>query len=81
MTFSLGFAFLESEKEEKVTQALEMCKNMFKDQENMPKFIVTDHDTTLMNLVVKVFHTSYALLYRYHKTKNVRNILKTCSRD
>lgn len=30
-----------------------------------------------MNLVAKVFHTSYSLLCRYHITKNVRDRLKS----
>ncbi|XP_050890540.1 uncharacterized protein LOC127095945 [Lathyrus oleraceus] len=52
------FAFLDSEKEESVTSWA------LKDQEEMPKVIVTDRDTTLMNSVAKVFSTSYALFYR-----------------
>lgn len=44
---------------------------MLKDQENMPRAIVTAHDTTLINSVAKVFPTSYALLCRYRITKNV----------
>ena len=42
----------------------------------MPKAIVTDHDTTLMNVIAKVFPSSYALLCRYHITKNVRSRVK-----
>lgn len=48
---------------------------MLKDQENKSKFIVTDHDTTLMSSVANAFHT-YALLCSYHITKNVRSRLK-----
>ncbi|CAK8570909.1 unnamed protein product [Lathyrus sativus] len=62
-TYSVMFAFLETVKEENVTRALEVSQSMLKDQEEMPKVIVTDHDTALMNSVAKVFHTSYALLY------------------
>lgn len=40
--FSVGFAFLESEKEVTVTRALEMCKTLLKDHENMSNVIVTD---------------------------------------
>lgn len=76
MTFSGGLAFLESKKEDNVTWALEACKTMFKDQQNMPNVIVIDRDTALMNSVARVFPTSYALLCSYHITKNVRNILK-----
>ncbi|XP_058726499.1 uncharacterized protein LOC131597852 [Vicia villosa] len=41
-TFSVGFAFLESEKEDNVTWALEMSNTLLKDQENTLKAIVTD---------------------------------------
>lgn len=42
----------------------------------MPKVIVTDRDTDLMNSVAKVFSASYALLCRYYITKNVRSWVK-----
>lgn len=42
----------------------------------MPKVIVIDRDTALVNSVANVFPTSYALLCMYHITKNVRNKLK-----
>lgn len=64
MTFSVNFSFLESEKEDNVTRALEMCKTILKDQENM-SVIVTDRDTSLMNLVAMVFPISFALLCKY----------------
>ncbi|XP_058769275.1 uncharacterized protein LOC131643138 [Vicia villosa] len=60
--FSVGFTFLESEKKDNVTWALEMCKTLLKDRGNMSKVISTDLDTALMNLVAKVFPTSYTLL-------------------
>lgn len=75
-TFLVGFAFLESEKENNVTWTLKICKTMLKNQENMSNVIVTDHNTALMNSVAKVFHTLYALLCKYHVTKNVRSRLK-----
>ncbi|XP_050909697.1 protein FAR1-RELATED SEQUENCE 5-like [Lathyrus oleraceus] len=52
--YFVGFAFLESEKEENGTWVLEVCRAMLKDQEKIPKVIVTDRDITLMNSVVKV---------------------------
>lgn len=61
-TFSVGFAFLKSEKEDNVTWVLEMCKTRLRDKKNMSKVIVTDHDTTLMDLVAKVFLTLNILL-------------------
>ncbi|XP_058783561.1 uncharacterized protein LOC131658266 [Vicia villosa] len=70
-TFLVRFAFLESEKEDNVTWALDICKSLLKDPQNMPSVIVTDRDNTLMNAVGSMFPTSYALLCRYHITKNV----------
>lgn len=49
---------------------------MLKDQEEMSKAIVTDRDTILMNSVENVSPTSYALLCRYHITKNVKSWVK-----
>lgn len=49
---------------------------MLKDQEEMTKVIVTKRDTVLMNSIANVFPTSYALLCRYHITKNVRSRVK-----
>ncbi|CAK8562949.1 unnamed protein product [Lathyrus sativus] len=47
-TYYVGFAILESKKEENVTWALEVFRTMFKDLEEMPKVNVTDYDTSLM---------------------------------
>lgn len=46
----------------------------------MSKVIEIERTTALMSSVTKVFPTSYALLYRYHITKNVRNRLKLALR-
>ena len=48
-TYSVGFAFLECEKEDNFTWALKVCQTLLKDQGEMPKVIVTGHDTTMMN--------------------------------
>lgn len=53
-----------------------MCKPMLNYQEKMSQVIVTDRDTTLTNLVATMFHTLYALLCKYHITKNLRSRLK-----
>src|ERR1044072_8620348 len=53
-----------------------MCRSMLKDQEDMPKVVVIDRDTTLMNVVAIVFSTSSTLLCRYHITTNVRSRVK-----
>ncbi|XP_050898021.1 uncharacterized protein LOC127104925 [Lathyrus oleraceus] len=75
-TYSVGFAFLECEKENNFTRILKVCRTLLKVQSEMPEAIVTDCDTALINSVVKVFPSSYALLYRYHITKNVRSQVK-----
>lgn len=68
----MGFAFLESEKEGNVTWALEMCKTLLKDQENLSNVTITDQNTALINSVAKVFPTSYTLLFQYHITKKIK---------
>ncbi|XP_050875558.1 uncharacterized protein LOC127079180 [Lathyrus oleraceus] len=44
---------VESDKEKNVTWALEVCRTMLKDQEDMPKVIIIDRDTSLMKSVAK----------------------------
>ncbi|XP_050896729.1 uncharacterized protein LOC127103519 [Lathyrus oleraceus] len=75
-TYSVGFAFLECDKKDNFTWALEVCHTLLKDQGDVPKVIVTDHNTSLIKLVAKVFPSSNALLYRYHLTKNARSQVK-----
>ena len=36
-TYSVGFVFLECEKEDNFQWALEVCQSMLKDQEGMPR--------------------------------------------
>jgi hypothetical protein len=68
---SIGFAFITSEKGDNFTWVLEMCKDP------MLKVIVTDMNTTLMNVIAKVFQNLAALVYWYHISKNVRDKSKT----
>jgi hypothetical protein len=68
---SIGFAFITSEKGDNFTWVLEMCKD------TMLKVIVTDMNTTLMNVIAKIFQNSVALVYWYHISKNVRDKCKT----
>lgn len=63
-TYFVGFAFFDSEKEKNVTWDLEVCRKMLKDEQNSLKVIDSDRDTTLMNSIVKVSHTSYELMCR-----------------
>ncbi|XP_058726144.1 uncharacterized protein LOC131597443 [Vicia villosa] len=64
-----------------VTWALKIWKTVLKDQQNMPQIIITDHDTALMNSVEIMFHTSSALLCKYHITKNVRIRVKPAVKE
>ncbi|XP_050908354.1 protein FAR-RED ELONGATED HYPOCOTYL 3-like [Lathyrus oleraceus] len=63
-TYFVGFAILECEKRTNFTWVLEVCRTLLKDQSEMPKAIVTNCDTALMNLVANVFPSSNALLFR-----------------
>ena len=51
-TYYVGFAFLMSEKEENFTCVLQMFLDLLKLKDNIAKVIVTNRDTTLMNVVV-----------------------------
>lgn len=76
MTYSVGSWFLECEKEDNVTWALEVCRKLLKDQENISQVIVTNCDPALMSSIAKVFSTSYTLLCRHNITNNMRGKLK-----
>ncbi|XP_058775076.1 uncharacterized protein LOC131649327 [Vicia villosa] len=41
-TFSVGFTFLECDKQDNVTCALDICKSLLKDPQIIPSVIVTD---------------------------------------
>ncbi|XP_058750392.1 protein FAR1-RELATED SEQUENCE 5-like [Vicia villosa] len=58
MTFSVGFTFLECEKEDNVTWALGNSKTLLVDQNNMLSVTVNSRDNALMNAVGTVFPTS-----------------------
>jgi len=62
MTYSVGFAFLYVEQEEHFTWALKMVKGLLSSKDNMPKVIVTDRDTALMNFVGTVFPETDTML-------------------
>ena len=72
MTYNVGFAFLTSKKEENFTWALQECDSLLKCKKQIPKVIVTDRETALMNVVAKFFPTSSALVCEFHILKNVR---------
>ncbi|XP_050882761.1 protein FAR1-RELATED SEQUENCE 5 isoform X2 [Lathyrus oleraceus] len=61
-TYSVGFTFLESEKEDNATLVLQVCRTILKDKKKIHKMIVTNRDTVLINSIAKVFPTSYAFV-------------------
>jgi len=71
-TYYVAFVFLAYEKEGSFTWILEMLVGLLSLKLNMPKVIVTDRDTTLMNVVAKVLPKNAALLCYFHTKKNVR---------
>ncbi|GAU30678.1 hypothetical protein TSUD_39020 [Trifolium subterraneum] len=80
MSYNIGFAFIANEKEENFTWVLEMCLTLLKCKDTVPKVVVTDRDTALMNAVAKIFPNSTALVCQYHIYKNVRAKCKSlCS--
>ncbi|KAK2398613.1 protein FAR1-RELATED SEQUENCE [Trifolium repens] len=76
LTFNVAYAFLTNEREDNFKWALEACRSLLKNNDGMPKVIVTDRDKSLMNAVETVFPRSTALVCRYHVFKNVRAKLK-----
>jgi len=61
-TYSVAFAFLSFEQDDNFTCVLEMLVGLLTSKLNMPKVIVTDRDTTLMNAVAKVLPKIYHIL-------------------
>ena len=61
-TYSVAFAFLSFEQDDNFTCVLEMLVGLLTSKLNMPKVIVTDRDTTLMNAVAKVPPKIYHIL-------------------
>lgn len=72
-TYSVGFEFFESEKEDNGNWDLEVSWTMLKGKENTLKFIIFNCDTALMNSAAKVFHTSFGLFFKYHIIKIMRS--------
>jgi len=79
LTYSVGFAFMTSEKKDTFTWALHMLLKLLNPNSDMPKVVVTDRDTTMMNVVENVIPDSSAILCYFHVGKNVRaNIITNC---
>nr|XP_004507516.1 protein FAR-RED ELONGATED HYPOCOTYL 3-like [Cicer arietinum] len=70
MTFCVGFAYLQSERVDNFTWALQMVKEQITSGE--VEVIVTDRDLALMNAVENVFPKAVNLLCLFHICKNVK---------
>jgi len=77
LTYSVGFGFVTHEKEENFVWVLQMMRKPLTSKMNMPKVVVTDRDTTLMNAVANVLPESYAMNCYFHVNFffKARNIL------
>jgi len=72
LTYSVGFAFMTSEKEDNFTWALQMLLKLLEPNSDMPNVVVTDRDTCMMNAVANVLPDSSAILCYFHVGKNVK---------
>ncbi|KAL9409227.1 hypothetical protein AB3S75_047588 [Citrus x aurantiifolia] len=70
MTFSVCFAYIEREREDNYSWALDKLKG-FMDNNMLPSVIVTDREVALMNAIQNVFPTATHLLCRWHISKNI----------
>ncbi|XP_004506467.1 PKS-NRPS hybrid synthetase cheA-like [Cicer arietinum] len=70
MTFGVGFAYLQYERVDNFTWALQMLKEHITSGE--VEVIVTDRDLALMNAVECVFPKAVNLLCLFHVCKNVK---------
>ena len=76
LTFSVAFAYMDSEREDNYTWVLERLRSVM-DADVLPELIVTDRDLALLNAIKRVFPTSSHLLCRWHIS---RNVLAQCKR-
>ncbi|XP_058747057.1 uncharacterized protein LOC131620051 [Vicia villosa] len=53
-TYVVGFAFLKCEKEDNFMWAVKVSRSLLREQVEMPKAIVTDRNTVLVNVVAKL---------------------------
>jgi len=72
LTYSVGFGFVTHEKEENFVWVLQMMLKLLKSKVNMPKVVVTDGYTTLINVVATILPESSAILCYFHVGENVK---------
>ncbi|XP_050875735.1 uncharacterized protein LOC127079397 [Lathyrus oleraceus] len=71
LTFSVGFSYLEHEREEKFKWALKKLKELFSSKKFLPKVMVTDQELALMNVMEVMFPNLTHMLCLFHISKNV----------
>ena len=72
LTYSVAFVFLSFEQENNFTWVLERLVGLLTSKLNMPKVIVTDRDSALMNAVAKVLPKTDHVLCYFHIENNVK---------
>ncbi|XP_058755689.1 uncharacterized protein LOC131628899 [Vicia villosa] len=65
LTFSVAFTYLEHEREENFTWALERLKELFYSEKLLPDVLVTDRELALMNAIDSVYPNASHLLYKF----------------
>ncbi|GAU47202.1 hypothetical protein TSUD_89110 [Trifolium subterraneum] len=75
-TYNVGFAWLTNEKEDNFIWALQQLRSLVRNEGSLPKVILTDRDTALMNVVGQVFPTSAAMVCRVHVENYVGSKIK-----
>ncbi|XP_057444559.1 protein FAR1-RELATED SEQUENCE 6-like [Lotus japonicus] len=68
-TYTIAFGYMCNECEPEVTWALQKLRGLLLREEDMPKVMVTDKDTALMNAVTVTFPTTAHLLCQFHIAK------------
>ncbi|KAL7236169.1 hypothetical protein ACSBR1_019437 [Camellia fascicularis] len=69
-TFSVGFAYLQYEREDNYAWALGILHSLM-DGNSLPNIFVTDRKLSLMNAIATIFPRATNLLCKWHINKNV----------
>ena len=72
LTFLVAFAYLEHEREENFTWALERLKELFYFEKFLPNVKVTDRELSLINAIETMYPNASHMLCTFHISKNVR---------
>ncbi|XP_057418445.1 protein FAR1-RELATED SEQUENCE 6-like [Lotus japonicus] len=80
-TYTIAFGYMCNEREPEVTWALQKLRGLLLREEDMPKVVVTDKDTALMNAVTATFPTAAHLLCQFHIAKCVKAKCKLTIED